>query len=469
MTQDDLAQMSREELIDLVLAQFGQITKLQADFEAMKLKLEKGKKPPTNSGNSSQPPSRDQKADLTKKRKKHRHGPPVGHMKYERKFVAEPDHIVEVKPQVCEDCQTDLRETGGVLADVNQITELPEAKAEVIEVRQYEVKCPCCGKKQTTEPLAGLEMERTFGARLEATVVYFRQEQHMSYVRTEAALRDLHAVTISQGGIDKITLAPAASAGVQRAGHQAGQQIEPIQSEIQQSKVIHSDETGSRVDGQNWWQWVFCSATAVLHVIRSNRSVDVIKDVMADATAEVWVSDCYSAQVKAPASERQLCLAHQVRNLQALVDLNPASFWPRAMQAMFRSAIHTYNQRDHLSPPEFQAQVQRIERICDRLLKRSLEQREAKRLLKRYLKYRNCLFVFLHRTDVSPTNNVSERNLRPSVVHRKVIGCFRSGWGARAYAAIASVIDTAELKGISPFTTIQSLFGTPSLPLPSGV
>ena len=460
MNHDDLARMSRDELIDLILAEHAQLEALRADYEALKLKLEKGKKPPTNSSNSSQPPSRDQKTDLTKKRKKHRHGPPIGHVKYERKFVADPDHIVKVKPQVCKDCQTDLRETSGLLADVNQITELPEAKAEVIEVRQYEVKCPCCGKKQTTEPPAGLEMERTFGARLEATVVYYRQEQHMSYVRTEAALRDMHRVTISQGGIDKI---------MQRGGQQAGQQVEPIQNEIQQSKVIHSDETGSRVDGQNWWQWVFCSATAVLHVIRSNRSVDVIKDVMADAIAEVWVSDCYSAQVKAPSSELQLCLAHQLRNLQAVVDLYPASFWSRAMQAMFRSAIHTYNQRDHLSPPEFQAQIQRIEHICTWLLKRRLEQPEAKRLLKRYLKYRNCLFVFLHRTDVSPTNNVSERNLRPSVVHRKVIGCFRSGWGARAYAAIASVIDTAELKGVSPFTTIQSLFGTPALPLSSGM
>ena len=460
MTRDDLVRMSRDELIDLALADYAKLQALQAENEALKMKLEKGKKPPTNSSNSSQPPSRDQKSDLTKKRKRHKHGPPVGHVKYERKFVAEPDHVVEIKPQVCEACQGDLSKESGSLADVNQITELPDAKAEVIEVRQYEVKCPCCGKKQMAEPPAGLEMERTFGARLEATVVYFRQEQHMSYVRTEAALRDLHGMEISQGGIGKI---------MQRGGQHAGQQVEPIQNEIQQSKVIHSDETGSRVDGQNWWQWVFSSVTAVLHVIRSNRSVDVIKDVMADATAEVWVSDCYSAQVKAPASELQLCLAHQLRNLQAVVDLYPAAFWPRAMQAMFRSAIHSYNQRDHLSPPEFQAQVQRIERICDWLLKRSLEQREAKRLLKRYLKYRNCLFVFLHRCDVSPTNNISERHLRPAVVHRKVIGCFRSGWGARAYAAIASVIDTAELKGISPFTTIQSLFGPPSLPLPLGV
>jgi transposase len=460
MTRNDLAQLSRDELIDLILAEHAQLESLRTDYEALKLKLEKGKKAPTNSNNSSQPPSRDQKPNLPKDRRKRRHGPPHGHPKHEREFVADPDHVVEVRPQDCNDCQVDLSQESGALVDVNQITELPEAKAEVIEVRQYEVKCPCCGRKQTGEAPAGLEMERTFGARLEATVVYFRQEQHMSYIRTESALRDLHGVKISPGGIDKI---------MQRAGRQAEQQMGPIQNEIQQSKVIHSDETGSRVDGQNWWQWVFCSATAVLHVIRSNRSVDVIKDVMADHSAEAWVSDCYSAQMKAPSGERQLCVAHQLRNLQAVVDRYPASFWPRAMQALFRSAIHSYNQRDHLSPPEFQAQIQRIERLCDRLLERPLEQLEAKRLLKRYHKYRDCLFVFLHRIDVSPTNNVSERNLRPSVVHRKVMGCFRSGWGARAYAALASVIATAALKGASPFATIQSLLGTPSLPLPTRV
>jgi transposase len=458
MTGNDLAQLSRAELIELVLAQFEQITKQQAENEALKLKLEKGKKPPTNSSNSSQPSSRDQKKNQPKERKKHRHGPPRGHAKYEREFVADPDHVVDVRPQVCNDCQVDLSQESGALVDVQQITELPEAKAEVIEVRQYAVKCPCCGHKQTGEAPAGLEMERTFGARLEATVVYYRQEQHMSYVRTKSAFRNLHGVEISEGGIDQI---------MQRGGQSAFERVAPIQAEIQESSVVHSDETGCRVDGQNWWQWVFCSASAVLHVIRSNRSVDVIKDVMAGHAVDVWVSDCYSAQMKSPARERQLCMAHQLRNLQAVIDRSPASFWPRAMQALFRSAVHVHNQRDHLSPPEFQAQIQRIEHLCDWLLKRPLEHPEAKRLLKRYHKYRDCLFVFLHRSDVSPTNNVSERNLRPAVVHRKVIGCFRSGWGARAYAALASVVGTAALKGISSFDAIQNLFGSPSLPLPS--
>jgi transposase len=459
MTRDDLARMSLDELIDLILAMQAQLVALRADYEALKMKLEKSKKPPTNSSNSSQPPSQDQKVNHPKDRKRHRHGPPVGHVKSERKFVEKPDHIVDVKSLVCEHCQTDLSTESGKLVDVNQITELPEAKAEVIEVRQYATKCPCCGQEQAEEPPAGLEMERTFGARLEGTVVYYRQEQHMSYVRTKSALRDLHGVEISEGGIDKI---------MQRGGQAAVEQSAPIQAEIQQSAVVHCDETSSRVDGQNWWQWVFCSASAVLHVIRFDRSVDVIKSVMAGHIVDVWGSDCYSAQMKSPARQRQLCMAHQLRNLQAVVDRYPASFWSRAMQALFRYAIHLHNQRDNPSSPEFQAQIQRVEHICDWLLERKLNQSDEKRLLKRYHKYRDCLFVFLQRTDVSPTNNASERYLRPAVIHRKIIGCFRSGWGAGAYAALASVIGTSALNGISSFDAIQNLFGKPALPLPSG-
>jgi transposase len=212
---------------------------------------------------------------------------------------------------------------------------------------------------------------------------------------------------------------------------------------------------------------VFCTFTGVLHVIRSNRSTDVIQDVMGKHQAEVWVSDCLTSQLKAPAQQRQICLAHQLRNLQAVVDLYPTVFWSRAMQAVFRSAIRLHDQRHQLPPEQFRKQARRIEQLCDWLLQRSLSQDQAARLQRRFRKHRHSLFVFLYRADVEPTNNRSERALRPSVIHRKVIGCFRSGWGARAYAALASVIDTAELDGVHAFEAIQSLVGPPSLPLPA--
>jgi transposase len=460
MTRNDLAQLDREALIELVLKQFEQMTQLQAEVEALRMKLEKNKKPPSNSSNSSQPPSRDQKSNLPEKRKRHRHGPPMGHAKYERPFVAEPDHIVEVKSQVCEHCQSNLCQENQQLVDVNQITELPERQAEVIEVRQYKAVCLACGQEQIGQPPAGLEMKRTFGVRLESTVVYYRQEQHMSYERTVATLHNMHGLEISQGGIDQI---------MQRAGRKAGKRIAAIQTEIQHSTVIYCDETGSRVDGRTWWQWVFGSTRAVLHIIRDNRSVDVIRDVMAGHQSEVWVSDCYSVQLKAPARERQLCLAHQIRNLQALIDHYPKYAWPMEMQAVFRSAIHLHHQRDQLSSIQFRSQVQNLEDQFTQLLKCRLKRAQARILLRRYQKYRDSLFVFLYRHDLEPTNNLSERNLRPSVIHRKIIGCFRSGWGARTYAALASVIDTAALKGTPPFLAIQDLFGSPALPLPAGV
>ena len=453
MTRNELADLDREALIDLILV-------LQAEVEALRWKLEKNNKPPTNSSNSSQPPSQDWKGNRPAKRRRRRHGPPLGHEKHEREFIANPDHIVDVKAKVCEHCQTDLRQEAQELVEVNQITELPQAQAEVIEVRQYGALCPSCGLEQVGQPPSGLEMNRTFGARLESTVVYYRQEQHLSYQRTLETLQNLHGVEISQGGIDQI---------MQRAGREAVKQVGTIQAEIQQSAVVYCDETSSRVDGQNWWQWVFGSARAVLHVIRFNRSVDVIRDVMDGHQAEVWVSDCLPAQLLAPARARQLCLAHQMRNLQALLDRYPKYAWPFEMQELFRAAIHLHHQRDQLAPPRFRTQARKLERRCDQLLKRTLRRPQARKLLRRYQKYREALFVFLQRTDVEPTNNLSERNLRPSVIHRKVIGCFRSGWGARTYAALASVIDTAALNATPPFQAIQDLFGTPALPLPAAV
>jgi len=449
MTRNEIAQMSRDELIDLIVLQAQQI-------EALQKQLERGKKPPTDSGNSSQPPSRDQKGNLPLKRKRRRHGSPPGHAKHERAWVADPDQVIELKPKICGQCQTDLSQTAMLLLEINQITELPLAKAEVIEVRQYTAECPCCGVNQVATPGVGLEMERTFGARLESTVVYYRQEQHMSYVRTLAALRNLHGVAISQGGIDKI---------MQRAGQKAIRATQVIEQGIQQSAVIHSDETGGRVNGQNWWQWVFCSLTTVLHVMRFNRSVDVVQEVMNQHQAEVWISDCYGPQMKAPSKEHQLCMAHQLRNLQAVVEQYPDVFWARHVQILFRYAIHLHHQRKNLPAEAFLSKVQRIEKIFDRLLNHSLDQPGERRLQRRYHKYRDAIFVFLHRTDVSPTNNRSERYLRPSVIHRKVTGGFRSGWGAQGYVALKSLVDTAALTNIAPFDVIQNLFGTPSLPL----
>jgi transposase len=62
---------------------------------------------------------------------------------------------------------------------------------------------------------------------------------------------------------------------------------------------------------------------------------------------------------------------------------------------------------------------------------------------------------------VPPTNNASERSLRPSVVHRKVTGGFRDEAWATAYAALRRVTDTARKRGQAIFATLLAAAGPP--------
>ena len=188
---------------------------------------------------------------------------------------------------------------------------------------------------------------------------------------------------------------------------------------------------------------------------------------MGEASAEVWVSDCFSAQLKAPARVFQLCLQHQLRDLQRALDQRPDSLWAAEVRKLFREAIHLNNRFDRPEPQltltGFMRRVSEIENDLDELLKRRLTGPEERKLQNRYLLHREKLLQFLYYPGVPPTNNQSEQALRTSVIHRKVTNGFRSDWGANAYADLLSVIATSKIKGQRVFETLVNLMGRPVL------
>jgi transposase len=190
----------------------------------------------------------------------------------------------------------------------------------------------------------------------------------------------------------------------------------------------------------------------------------VIEDLMGQQQAECWVSDCLSAQLKAPARRHQVCLAHQLRDLQRLLDHQPRLPWALALQALFREAIHLGKRRTELSPQGYTRRVTELEHRLDEVLHRRVRGVLACRLQKRYRRHREHVFVFLHYPEVPPDNTACERALRPSVIHRKVTNGFRSEWGAHAYAALATVIETAKLQNRNVFDSLVHLMGPPVLP-----
>jgi transposase len=408
-----------------------------------------------NSSNSSQPPSRDQKTNRPVKSRRRRRGAKPGHAKAVRALSDAPDQIIEARVTLCRHCQQDLRAIAPHQIIHRQVMELPVLRPLILETRQHEVCCPHCQTIQRGRLPVGLEPTRKFGPRLEATVVYLQQQQHLSYERTRQALCDLFGVTLSEGGQACI---------LARAGQAAAPVAETLRQQVQTSPVIGSDETGARIDGRTCWEWVFVTPTVIYHLIHPKRTLPVIQQVMGHARAQIWVSDCWKPQLQAPSERFQLCLAHQLRNLQGLIEQRPRLRWAQELHQLLRAAIHLGKRRRHLTPCGFQRRRTQLQHTLDRLLRRPQRTRPAYTLSYRFRKYRESLLLFLYDARVPFHNSACERALRPSVIHRKVTGGFRSLWGAQTYAALASVIDTARLQGQNVFECLVTLMGKPVLP-----
>jgi transposase len=328
----------------------------------------------------------------------------------------------------------------------------------VIETQQHEVICPHCQCLNRGQLPEGLEADRYFGPRLEAAVGFLKHQQHLSYERIVQTLRELFGVELSEGGIASI---------IARAGSRAAVAAADIKEQVISSQVIKSDETSARVGGRNFWHWVFIGASAVYHQIVPRRNAKVIKDLMGQSCAEVWACDCFGAQLNAPARDFQLCLQHQLRDLQRVLDQRPNSPWAAEMQKLFREAIHLNNRVDcpepQLTLSGFMRRVSEIENDLDALLNQRLTIPDERKLQNRYLLHREKLLTFLYHPGVPPTNNQSEQALRTSVIHRKVTNGFRSDWGSKAYTDLLSVVATSKIKGQRVFKTLVNLMGHPVL------
>lgn len=67
--------------------------------------------------------------------------------------------------------------------------------------------------------------------------------------------------------------------------------------------------------------------------------------------------------------------------------------------------------------------------------------------------------------DVAFTNNQAERDLRPTKLHRKISGCFRSHHGAERFAHLRSYLSTTRKNGVPAVDALTRLFaGDPWMP-----
>lgn len=445
--REALRKLGHSELVEHILLLEGrmrvleqQVRRLQAaNKELVEPKVAK------NPENSSLPPSKAAKAAIVPKVKAKRGGK-FGHAGSSR-CRAEADEIIPCRVETCSHCGQDLSREAQKLLGKRQILEIPPIRPVVREALSYGLTCPCCGTGNQAAYPQGFEKGRMLGAHLEACVVYLHHAHPLSYERVQRIFEELFSLKLSMGTLANV---------VKRATQSLVQAAETIRQQVQAAAVIGCDETGLRVEGCNQWQWVFQNPSWVYMKIDPRRAATVIEQVLKDAKPEVWISDLAGAQLKHPAKQQQICLAHQVRDLQFALDIQPC-LWAYRLQALFYKSMRLAKHQKTLAGEHYQAQVQRIETQFAALLEQVPNSKESQRLYRRYRKHRASLFVFLHHDDVPPTNNASEQALRNSVIYRKVTGGFRTIAGADLYANLISILETARRQQRPLFETFTAI------------
>jgi transposase len=427
-----------DELLALVKAQNVRIAELEAKLGG----------PPKTPDNSSLPPSRGQKANAEpptgKRRRKGRPG-------VARKLAENPDATRRFYAEHCA-CGTALDEAGQELAKEYDHIDIPPIRPVTTRIELFRAGCPCCKARVTARAPADMPEGTPFGPGITSIIAYLHGCQMIGYKRLTEVCQGLFGLTISQGAIANV---------LARTGEAFAAPADRIAAEVRASEVIASDETSARVKGKTWWQWTFGCATAVYHVIAPTRGKCVPTDFLGGVKPKMWLSDRLAAQL-GHAEEHQFCLSHLIRDAQYAIDHGDTTFAP-GFKALLQDACDIGRRRPDLADATIAAHRRRLERELKRLLALKPTDAEGRKL--RDTVYVDCtdkLFVFLKRRDVEPTNNESERALRPSVIFRKVTNGFRSEWGAKTYAALCSIVETGRRNGRSALTAIRDALAVPT-------
>lgn len=448
LSRDDLIALieaQAEKLATLIEAQAQQTAALVARIAELEAKLALPAKTPDN---SSMPPSKGEKPNLTDRAKKPRPSRPG----VARNLAETPDRIIEATLAACPHCDHAL-----ALADLADIhaydhIDLPPIRPIVTRINRHRGVCPCCSKALSAPAPKGFEPGSPFGSGIAALIIHLHITQAVSFERLSRLMAEVFGLSISEGAIANI---------LARAQTPLAVSADTIAAAVRASPVVSSDETSARVGGKTWWQWVLLSSTAICHVIADTRAASVVTTFLQGVQPDIWVADRYGGQ-RGHGAERQICLAHLLRDTKYAVEAGDTLFAPGFRRVLLR-AVAIGKRRASLKDSTLKQYQADLDRRLDKLLSGpEPKQNAARRLFRAMRRDRADLFRFVMRRDVPYTNNACERALRPSVIFRKVTNCFRAEWGAKVYAAAASVIATGRLHGLTALEALRmALIGIP--------
>jgi transposase len=446
----DLKQLSNEAKEALIVELWQEIQKLTAAL-ATTGEAKPNKVPTKTSKNSSTPPSKGFKANIKpSKIEGVKRAGSVGRAGGGRELHPEPDQTIIAQVKNCPQCGEKVTGAAQKLQSVYEKIELPPIRPIITRIERYGGQCACCQSEYVAPVPLGMEAGSPFGSSIQSLVTYLRYTHAISYERLSSICASVFGLKISEGAIANLLAKVKTS---------LDDQVSQILQRLRRAKLICSDETSARVNGQNQWEWVFQNQDVCLHLIRPSRGTGVINEVLAEHRPDIWVSDLFSAQKNHPAPQWQVCLAHQLRDCQYAIDAGDRIFAP-AMKRLLLRAFIIHRRREKIDDARLNRYRENLQERLTGILNLAPHHPDGIRLRKRYGGLIDNLFLFLEDATIPPTNNSSEQAIRMSVIFRRVTNGFRSEWGRDLFAAVRSVVNTGKRQGLTAYQSIQQALST---------
>jgi len=445
------------------------IAGLEVELAAVRAELEAKKKTPRN---SSLPPSTEHphaKPPPKKEKSGKKPGGQPGHPKHERALIPSEQcqAVISVQPEACRRCGEAL--VGSDPEPLrHQVWEIPEIKPLVTEYQLHRLICPCCLKSTCGQLPAGVPLSQG-GPRLVALTALLMGCFKQSKRRVALFLEQVLNQPCSPGWVVK--LQNQATVALTPAYEELAQQL-PVED------VLGIDESPTKQALLKAWLWTFVASTYTVFALRTTRAATVLHDLLTDTFD--GVVNCDRAKMYWKIGRPQWCWAHLKRDFQALID-HPDHQVKRLGRDLMRPTRELFRHwsrcRDGtITRLGMLRLMGPIRKEIDGLLLRAVFSGNSKLvgMCTPLYDHRDYLWTFLDVEGVEPTNNISERALRPAVIWRKLSFGTQSASGSRFVETILTVVETCHRQSRNSFEYIAAAMqahfaGQPAPSLLSGV
>ncbi len=419
------------------------VTHLETENARLRYELNEMKQAPFKSQKRNQK-TNSQDEDWPESGK--RAGRKKGHKGSGRKRPQRIDRTVRIEAgETCPDCghafsSTAVERTRDV-TDIEPIR--PTINTRFVIERGW---CPQC-RRYHESPVAEALPQRRFGFNLMLFVVYQKVALGLSYGKIKRELSLYFGLTISKGELSNIVL---------EMSRLFGPAYGRLLRLMRQQKVLHVDETGWRVNGDNHWLWVFVNEVVALFLLSKSRGSKVPRALLGDDFSGHIVSDFYSAYSPLDVAKAK-CWAHLLRESHKLTLGKPPPS-SDSERNQFHQQLHQLYldmglallETEVVQSQRAQVQAEMRQSLLD-FAEKPWQDKNCARIANRIVKYLDELVAWLADPAIPADNNLAERSLRPAVVTRKTSFGSRSKQGGQAFARLLSVIRSWEKQDIDFF------------------